>query len=398
MHGLTQALQGTRVLDFSQGIAGPHAACLLGEMGAEVVKIEPPSGDWLRGLGVKRNGSSVLFGTFNRGKRGLSLDLKQPAAREAALRLIAQADVMIESNRPGVMKRLGLDYASVRAVNPRLVYLSISGFGQTGPNAHLPATDAAVQAFTGFSFGAGDMVEPVRVRISIVDVVSGIYASHAILGALLQRGRTGEGQTLDVSLMHCITAVQSSKHAEHEATQGAIQKELFAAIGIYRTADGYLAISAMREQQVTDLIAMIGKTDLLRDERFATPQGRFQNQDALRVEIAQALGAQSNGHWLPRMQELNLICQEVLSYDAFRHHPQVLEQQLFTTTDLGEIGWLPTVRMPGLPAGTTTAPAPCIGEETLSVFADWGVALDQAEAWIAHGAAVQASPDVTRSA
>lgn len=373
MEALSQALAELRVLDFSQGIAGPHGACLLAEMGAEVVKIEPPQGDWLRGVGVKRNGSSVLFGTYNRGKKSLSLDLKRPEARQAALRMIAEADVLIESNRPGVMARLGLDYDTVRAVNPALVYASVTGFGQTGPYIDRPATDAAVQAYTGFSFGAGDMVEPIRVRIAVVDVVTGIYTSQAILGALMQRGRTGRGRHLDISLMHSITAVQGYKYAEHEATGGVLRKELFAAIGIYRTADGFIAISAMKEQQVIDLIGLIGRGAVLEEERFSTAAARFQNQDALRAVIAEGLAQQATAHWLPLMRELDLICQAVLDYDAYRVDEQVLAQQLFQPTDLGQAGVLPAVRMPGLSAtDARPSPSPAVGEHSREVLARYG--------------------------
>lgn len=380
MNTLNKALAGLKVLDFSQGIAGPHGACLLAEMGAEVVKIEPPGGDWLRGLGVKRNGSSVLFGTYNRGKQGLALDLKQASARDAALRLIAQADVLIESNRPGVMGRLGLDYETVRAVNPALVYASVTGFGQTGPYVDRPATDAVVQAYTGFSFGASDMREPIRVRISLVDVVTGVYASQAILGALIQRGRTGLGRHLDISLMHSITAVQGYKYAEHEATGGALGKELFAGIGIYRTADGFIAMSAMKEQQVVDLVRLIGQGGALEDPRYSTPAARFENQDALRVLIAQGLSTRPNAHWLPRMRELDLICQAVLDYSAYRADEQVLSSQLFQPCDLGQVGTLPTVRMPGLCAAEAapTAP-PSVGEHSREILQRFGfntVAID----------------------
>jgi crotonobetainyl-CoA:carnitine CoA-transferase CaiB-like acyl-CoA transferase len=375
MSVLANALQGTKVLDFSQGIAGPHAACLLGEMGAEVVKVEPPAGDWVRGLGVRREGSSVLYGTFNRGKRGLCLDLKEPRARDAARRLIAQADVMIESNRPGVMAKLGLDFDSVRTLNPRLVYVSVTGFGQTGPYVARPATDAVVQAYTGFAFGAGDMVEPVRVRIALIDVVTGIYASHAVLGALLQRARSGEGQYLDLSLMHAITAVQGYKYAEYEASGGALPKEVLASVGMFRTADGYLALSSTREQQVIDLLGLIGREDILREARFSTPAARAANQDALRAAIAERLAEQPTAHWIPRMQALDLLCQEVLTYDAYRRDSQVLHQQLFQATNLGEAGPLPAVRMPGLLAGEAApAPAPALGEHGAEVLRRAGFA------------------------
>lgn len=392
MNDLSQALQGLRVLDFSQGIAAPHGACLLAEMGADVVKVEPVAGDWLRGLGVARHGASVLYGTFNRGKRGLALDLKRPQALQAARQLIADADVMIESNRPGVMQRLGLDYEAVRRLNPRIVYASVTGFGRCGPQAERPATDAAVQAFSGLSFGAGDMVQPVRVRISLVDIVTGIYLSQAVLAALLQRGRTGQGQHVDLSLLHAITAVQAYKFAEHQATGGAIARELFAAIGIYRCADGFIAISAMRDQQVIDLLRLIGHEALLQDPRFATPGLRFENQDALRVVIAEALATRTVDAWLPALQAADLIAQRVHDYDQFRRHPQTQAMALFTETDLGEIGTLPAVRMPGLPAGVRSTPAPRIGQHTRAVLREAGLDDAACAALLASGAAVEAAP------
>jgi len=374
MNTLSNALQGIRVLDFSQGIAGPHGACLMGEMGAEVLKIEPPEGDWLRVLGARRGKSSVLYATFNRGKRGLMLNLKDASAREAALRMIAQADVMLESNRVGVMKRLGLDYDTVRGINPRLVYVSVSGFGQDGPYTDRPATDAAVQAYSGFSFGVSDMVTPVRVRLSLVDVITGIYTSNAVVAALLQRGRTGEGQYIDMALAHCITAVQGYKYAEHELTGGAISGELFAGIGIYRTADGFIAMSAMKEQHVIDLMTVLGLESQLLEPRFSTPQGRFERQGELRQMMAERFARHPSAHWLPALRQADLIHQEVLSYDAYRRDPQVLARELFVPTDLNEMGTLPTVRMPGLPAGSPTpAPPPSIGQHTREVLSEMGL-------------------------
>jgi crotonobetainyl-CoA:carnitine CoA-transferase CaiB-like acyl-CoA transferase len=371
---LNDALQGFRVLDFSQGIAGPHGACLLAEMGAEVIKIEPPTGDWLRVLGARRGQSSVLFATFNRGKRGVMLDLKKPDALETARRLIAQADVMLESYRVGVMARLGLDHEAVRKINPRLVYVSVTGFGQQGPYTDRPATDAAVQAYSGFSFGASDMVTPMRVRLSLVDIISGIYTSQAIVAALLKRGRTGEGQYIDISLAHSITAVQGYKYAEHELTQGAISGELFAGIGLYATADGFIAMSAMKEQHIIDLMGVLNLGDALEDPRFATPQARFDHQGALRERLSERFSRQPSAHWLPLLRQADLIHQEVLTYDAYRRDPQVLHQRLFTPTDLNEMGTLPTVRMPGLSADVAPqSPPPSIGQHTHEVLLSMGL-------------------------
>ncbi|MDM9558470.1 CaiB/BaiF CoA transferase family protein [Bordetella petrii] len=371
---LNNALAGITVLDFSQGIAGPHGACLLGEMGAEVIKVEPPTGDWLRGLGHRQGDTSVLFGYFNRGKAGITLNLKDPAGRQAAQALIRQADVMIESNRPGVMARLGLDYAAMRQHNPELVYLSVTGFGQQGPHRDLPATDAAMQAYSGFSFGAGDMVDPVRVRISVVDIVTGIYASHAVLAALMARHRNGGlGQYIDLSLMHGIGALQGPKYAEHAATRGVISRELFAAIGIYQTRDGHIALSAMRDQQVTDFIGLIGRADVLSDPRYATQQDRYRNQDGLRALIQAELLKQPTTYWIAAARRIDLICQPVQTYAQFRDDPQVAAYRLFQDMDLGYDSSLPVVRMPGMAAAEASQrPPPRLGADTRDVLRRFG--------------------------
>ena len=380
MSMLHDALKDIKVLDFSQGIAGPHVACLLGEMGADVVKIEPPTGDWLRVLGVRKGQSSVLFATFNRGKRGLVLDLKKEKARDIAKQMISQADVLIESNRVGVMAKLGLDYASVSKINPKLVYLSVTGFGQDGPYVDRPATDAAVQAYSGFAFGAGDMVTPIRVRLSMVDIISGIYGSHAVVGALFKCARTGQGQHIDLALAHSITAVQSYKYAEHEITQGQLKGELFAGIGIYSTADGFIAMSAMKEQHVIDLMTILDLSHALNDPMFSTADARFKNQAQLREHFSRQFSKQPTAYWLPKLRAADLIHQEVLTYEAYRKDPQVVARKLFTMADMNEMGVLPSVRMPGLTADDPlTANPPTFGQHSRELLVPLGIGATEFE-------------------
>lgn len=388
---LSRALEGFTVADFSQGIAGPHAGLLLAEMGADVVKVEPPGGDWVRGLGVRRGDSSVLFGYLNRGKRGAAFDLKTASGREAARRLALRADVLIESNRPGVMARLGLDDASLRPHNPKLVYLSLSGYGQDGPAAGQPGTDAVLQAFTGLSFAAGDMREPVRVRVALVDVLTGLYASHAVLAALLRRSRTGAGQHLDVSLMHGSAALQGYKYAEFVASAGVLKRELYAGVGIYRTADGYIALSAMRDEQVEALMRCVGCGALLDDARFATPAARFEHQEALSAALSQAIAARETAHWTAILQREQLLCQPVLDYAAFMREPQVAAHALFQQVPAGGSESLTVVRMPGMTADELRAqPAPALGADTRSVLRESGYDDAGIDALLREGCALAA--------
>jgi len=372
---LSKALNGITVLDFSQGIAGPYSTCLLRDMGAEVIKIEPPAGDWIRGMGHRHGNTSAMFGYYNRGKSGIVLDLKKPEDKHKALEMIRQADVMVESSRAGVAKRLGLGYEAVSRTNPGLIYLSVTGFGQQGPSSDFPATDAIVQAYTGFSFGAGDMKTPVRVRMPIIDITTGLYASHAMLAALLARvGNGGKGQYIDISLMHGISAIQGMKYAEYQANKGVISGELYAAIGIYQTRDGHIVISAVRDQQVIDFIREIGLSQVLDDTRYATQQARYDNQDSLRVLIQAQLLEQPSAHWLQTLQGIGLMCQPVQTYPEFRRDPQALVYELFQEMDLGCAQPLPVVRMPGLSAAEANLQkAPGLGADRQAVLKRFGL-------------------------
>jgi len=377
---LNDALTGLTVVDFSQGIAGPNCACLLGDLGARVIKIEPPEGDWARGLGTRYGDSSITYKCFNRGKLGVMLDLKDTQARDAAYRLIDGADVFVESSRPGVAKRLGIDYETLKARNPRLIYVSVTGFGQAGPYSGRPATDTILQALTGFSIGAGGSGTPVRVRVAVVDVSAGVYAGYAVLAAVIRRVRTGTGQYLDISLMHAAASLQSYKIAEDAASGGVGQGELFAGIGIYATQDGYLALSAMRDAHVLGLIEVIGRADLLQEPRFSTSEKRLEHQDKLREEIAREIARRPTRHWLTVMSNTDLLYQEVLNYSRFRADAHAESVHLFEQVEFDGVGPLPMVRPPGMAAGgMRAAPSPLLGEHMREVLLEAGVASSETD-------------------
>lgn len=366
---LDAALSGFTVLDCSQGIAGPYCACLLADLGARVIKVEPPEGDWGRSIGVRQGNSSVIFKCFNRGKEGIVLDLKEVAARDALLRLVEHADVFLESNRPGVMRRLGLAYADLGKRNPKLVYLSVSGFGQSGPYMQQPATDAVLQAFTGLAYGASGSNAPIRVQVAVIDVSTGLYASHAVLAALMQRSRDGKGQYLDISLTHAAAALQNYKIAEDAALQGEKQSEGYAGIGIYCTADGYLAVSAMRDKHVTGLLELIGCAELLKEPRFTTPELRHENQDALREIISGKIRAMPTRYWVEAMNKANLLCQEVLTYGRFLADAQVQSEEIFHFIEEKDAGPMPIARLPGgARDGRRLGASPGLGQHTREVL------------------------------
>src|SRR6516225_10336306 len=221
-----------RVLDLGQGVAAPYCAMLLAMHGAEVIKLEPLAGDWSRGLGTRYGNHTAMSAHYNRGKRSLALDLKAAVARDIAVSLATRADIVIESFRPGVAARLGLGYDELRARNPRLLYLSVSGFGQDGLYVARPCTDSVAQAFSGLmSVNLGNDGMPHRNGAVIIDTVTGLYAAQALAVALYKRERRGEGRYLEVSLTQCAAAILGHKLAEH-VLEGGAPRQLNAPTGV----------------------------------------------------------------------------------------------------------------------------------------------------------------------
>ncbi len=275
------ALAGLRVLDFTSMIAGPYAARLLADAGAEVIKIEPPDGEDMRQRAPLHNGHSRYFGQLNAGKKSITLDLKNADAIALVLRMVEQADVVLENFRPGVMQRLGLDYATLAKINPRLVYCAISGYGQSGASSGRPAYAPVVHAASGFDQAlahyAGDRDRPAGGAIFIADVLGGIYACSAIQTALLQRARTGTGQQIDVALMDCMLNLLVY---ELQAAQMPAAAPRFS-YGPIRAADGDLLIAPITQRNFTALCDAIGQPELKTDARFATVPVRTRNWYAL---------------------------------------------------------------------------------------------------------------------
>ena len=268
---MADAFSDIRVLDFTSTIAGPHCARLLADLGADVIKIEPPEGDMMRSRPPVRDGASAAFGQLNAGKRCIVLDLKRPEAVAAAKRLAADADVVVENFRPGVMARLGLDYATLKALNPRLVYCAISGYGQSGPSAARPAYAPVIHAAAGFDLGhlayQPGRTRPDNCGIYVCDVLAGTYAFGAIATALHQRHATGQGQFIDLSLFE---ATMSLMLTEMQAAQFAVPPPPARPIyGPIETADGFVMLGLGSERIFQNMAAATGRGDWLADPRFA---------------------------------------------------------------------------------------------------------------------------------
>jgi crotonobetainyl-CoA:carnitine CoA-transferase CaiB-like acyl-CoA transferase len=261
---------GVRVVDFSQGMAGPYCGHLLARYGADVVKVEPPIGDWLRRNGKQFGDHSAMSIVANCGKRSLALDLKSKPGQDIALMLIAGADVVLESNRPDVMERLGLDYAVAHAVTPDIIYLSITGFGRSGPYANRPALDTVMQAFTGLTHAnAGNDGNPHRVGVLVPDMVTALYGFQSVLVALYAKALGRGGTFLDVSLMQAMTAFQANMLIQ-TALEGIRPEVLAVPSGTYPTGDGWISIAVINEPQWPRLASAIERPDLIDDDRFST--------------------------------------------------------------------------------------------------------------------------------
>src|ERR1700739_1380172 len=267
---MTAPLEGLRVLDFSIMLAGPYCARLLADVGAEVIKIEPPEGDDMRLRTPLRDGHSAYFGQLNAGKRSLALDLKNPEAIKLVHRLVAETDVVVENFRPGVMDRLGLGYEALRKINPRLIYCSISGYGQTGPTAERAAYAMIVHAESGFDRSlmryAGDRDRPATGAIFVADVLGGIFGYSAIQTALVQRSRTGLGQRIDVALMDCMLNLLVYELQEAPFPIRTSRPTY----GPVRAKDGDLLIAPVTARNFKALCEVSGQRELAEDARFNT--------------------------------------------------------------------------------------------------------------------------------
>lgn len=315
---MTQPLDGIRVADFSHVMAGPFASHLLRLMGAEVIKIEPKSGDQFRNYGGDRrfDGMSPAFIAANVGKKSIALDLKDPADLEIARKIVARSDVFLENFRPGVIDRLGLGYTQVKALVPNIVYCSVSGYGQNGPQRDWPAIDNIVQATSGMMMLSGMEGEPpVRVGFPIVDTLTGQTAAVAILGALMQRERTGQGACIDVSMLDATLAFMTSALTPYLVT-GSTMKRLgnigysgLPTADLFETRDGrHISLGVVQENQFAQLSRHLGREDWLTDPRFTTPDARRANFEAMRGELQQELLRKTAGEWESELSAASIPC------------------------------------------------------------------------------------------
>jgi crotonobetainyl-CoA:carnitine CoA-transferase CaiB-like acyl-CoA transferase len=386
---MTPPYAALRVLDLSQGLAGPYCGMLLAHYGADVVKLEPPGGDWARALGTRYGSHSALDAVCNRGKRSLVLDLKQPEGRDAAQRIAAQCDVVLESFRPGVAAKLGLGYEAVHASNAAVVYLSVSGFGQAGPYTNRPGTDMVVQAFSGMmSFNRNATGKPNRIGFLVADTATALYAFQAVSVALYARRDSGRGAYLDVSLMQASAAFLAPKIIEG-ALEGDMPRQLNAPAGSYRTKDGWITITMSKEEHFTSLCRALGRESLTTDPRFADFVARADNLAALAPLIQEPLLARTTAEWVEILERHDVLCNRVYAISDWLADPHVLATQGYEHAHVEGMGEVPFAAIPGADGLLESRPElrwPGIGEDSEAVLRSFGFGQSEIEALASRGA------------
>ena len=377
-----------KVLDMSQGVAGPYCGTLLALYGAQVIKLEPPDGDWVRGLGARYADHSILGICSNRGKRSIALDLKSDSGREIALQLAKSADVVIEGFRPGVAERLGVGYTTVRELNPRVLYVSVSGYGQTSPYRDRPCTDTVVQAFSGLmSINRGRDGAPHRVRFLIADMVTGVYAFQALTPALYAREHLAEGRHIDVSLTQSAAAIQAAKISEH-ALEAGNPKLLNAPAGTYRTSDGWIAITLVTEAHFGAMCEALELTRLLDDERFVDFEARGEHVEVLMETIQERLLTATTDDWCARFDRTGGLAQRIYDYGDWLSDPHVQETEAAPVVHQPGVGDVPMPRVPGMlpiDPDDSRQRAPSIGEHGRQILEEFGYASSDIEDLIRTG-------------
>jgi len=380
---MKKALGGIKVLDLSRALAGPYCTMMLADMGAEVIKVEMPgTGDDSRAWGPPFvEGESAYFMSINRNKKSITLDMKGSKAIEIIMKLIKGSDVLVENFRPGAMERLGLAYQQVKAMNPRLVYCSISGFGQNGPYRMLPGFDQVLQGMGGLMSITGEPDgPPVKVGVPIADITAGMFAAYGIAIALFTREKTGSGQMVDISLLDSQVALLTYRAGSFFAS-GEIPRRVGSGHPVivpyqaFKARDVYINIAVGNDQLWGKFCKAVGLEDIMNDPRFATNAKRVQNRNEVVKVVGDLIATKNGDEWLKILTDAGIPCGPIYSVDKIFSDPQVIHRQMVTELHHPKAG---TIKVTGNPVklsdspGELTMPPPLLGQHTQEVLEGLG--------------------------
>ena len=387
-------LTGVKVLDLTRVLSGPFCTALLGDMGADIIKVEAPEGDSVRGQGAIKDGLSWYFAQINRNKRSIRLDMRKPEAKAILARLIEQSDVLVENFRPGVLARLGFDDARLKALRPSLVACSINGFGSTGPYKDRPAFDFIAQAMSGFMSVNGRSDDPpLRSGLPISDLVAGLYAALSIAAAVPHARATGQGQRAEVSLTNGLVSLLSYIATNYFATGKAPARSgndhpIAAPYGLFPTRDGQIALAPADDAFFRRLADALDEPGLKDDPLYATQSARVANRPRINAIVGGKLAANTTAHWVEVLNRAGVPCGPVNSVADVFEDPQILVQDM--VIDVNQPGY-GIVRMLGFPIKFSGSPcrvrrpAPMLGEHSREVLSELGYAEAEMEAWLRGG-------------
>ncbi|MFC1900862.1 CaiB/BaiF CoA transferase family protein [Chloroflexota bacterium] len=375
-------LDGIRVLDLSWILAGPYCTMILSDLGAEIIKVERPgTGDLARGNGPFIDGVSSYFLSLNRGKKSISIDLQTPRGKELCLELASKSDILVENFVPGTMERLGLDYNTVSKQNPKIIYASISGFGQTGPYAQTRALDIVVQAMSGMMSVTGEPDgQPLKPGVSLGDITAGMYTAIGILAAVNERKKSGKGQMLDISMLDCQIATLENAFARYFNTgetpgRYGSRHPSYTPFQAFQTKDSYIVVAMVggTRNQWQMFCAITGLLDMVDDERYQTGESRTQHYEELEPVLNKVFLSKTSEQWIKELTDIGIPCGPINNIDQAANHPQVIAREMIAEMPHPVAGKVKLVNTPlklSRTPGKIKGVAPELGQDTADILAE----------------------------